>query len=71
MLDFSLGGGTALPHLAAICLRYNLCQRSWNTYVISGDHLVVFPSPPQNNVDVYSVDRYRNGRNDCRHFSDK
>ena len=50
---------------------YNLCQKSWNTYVVSGDHLVVSPSPAQNNVDVYSVDRYRNGRNACRHFSDK
>ena len=50
---------------------YNLCEKSWNTYGISGYHLVASPSPPQNNVDVYSVDRYRNSRNACRHFSDK
>ena len=41
---------------------HNRCQKSWNTYVISGDHLVVSLSPPQNNVDAYSVDRYRNSR---------
>ena len=54
-----------------LIITYNLCQKSWSTYVISGDHLVMPPSPPQNNVDVYSVDRYRNGHYACRHFSDK
>ena len=32
-------------HLGVILDRNNLCQKSWNTYVISGDHLVVSPLP--------------------------
>ena len=50
---------------------YNLCQKSWNTCVISAAHLVVSPSPPQNNVVKYSVERYRKSRYACRSFSDK
>ena len=50
---------------------YNLCKKSWNTYVISGDHLVVSPSNPQYNAYIYSIDRKRNSRYACRYFSDK
>ena len=64
-------GHTHVSSRVSLSTNYNLCQKSWNTYVSSGDHLVVSPSPPQNNVDVYSVDRYRNSRYACRHFSDK
>ena len=49
----------------------SLCQKSWNTYIISAAHLVVSPSPPQNNVVIYSVDRYRKSRYACIHFSGK
>ena len=41
-----------------IC-KYNLCQKSWNTCIISAAHLVVSPSPRQNNVVIYSVERCR------------
>ena len=50
---------------------YNLCQKSWNTLIISADHLVASPSPSENNVVTYSIDRYRNSSYACRHFSDK
>jgi len=40
-------------------LRYNLCQNSWNTCITSVANLIISPSPPQNNVDIYSVERYR------------
>ena len=34
---------------------YNLCQKSWYTCVISAAHLVVSPSPPQNNVVMSNI----------------
>ena len=46
-------------HIAALLSSYNLFQTSWNACIISSAHLVVSSSPPQNNVVIYSVDRYR------------
>ena len=57
-----------------VCLNwsiYNLCQKSWNTFIISAAHLEVSLSPPQNNIVIYSVQRYRKSRYACRPFSDK
>ena len=50
---------------------YNICQKSWNTCIISAAHLVVSSSSPQNNVVIYSAERYRKSRFACRPFSDK
>ena len=60
-----------LDHVYTHFRSYNLCQKSWNTCVISAAHLVVSPSPPQNNVVKYSAERYRKSRYACRPFSDK
>ena len=45
-----------------VCLNwsiYNLCQKSWNTFIISAAHLEVSLSPPQSNIVIllYTVFR--------------